>query len=73
MGDDNATKRQNLLKPYQVNAALMARARNPSLRIAVTGANEPRCALLRRAGASEVVTPDELIAGALVDLLGKGA
>jgi ornithine carbamoyltransferase len=26
MGDDNATKRQNLLKPYQVNAELMARA-----------------------------------------------
>jgi ornithine carbamoyltransferase len=26
MGDDNATKRQNLLKPYQVNADLMARA-----------------------------------------------
>jgi voltage-gated potassium channel len=52
---------------------LMARARNPSLKIAVTGTNEGRCALLRRAGASEVVTPDDLIAGALVDRLGKGA
>jgi ornithine carbamoyltransferase len=27
MGDDNATKRQNLLKPFQVNADLMARAK----------------------------------------------
>ena len=27
MGDDNATKRQNLLRPYQVNAALMAHAK----------------------------------------------
>jgi len=31
MGDDNATKRQNLLKPYQVNAALMARAKKDAI------------------------------------------
>ena len=52
---------------------LMAHARNPNLRIAVTGANEPRGALLRRAGASDVVIADDLIAGALVDCLGRKA
>jgi ornithine carbamoyltransferase len=31
MGDDNATKRQNLLKPYQVNGALMKRANKDAL------------------------------------------
>jgi ornithine carbamoyltransferase len=31
MGDDNATKRHNLLKPYQVNAALMRRARKDAV------------------------------------------
>jgi ornithine carbamoyltransferase len=31
MGDDNATKRQHLLKPYQVNAALMKRARKDAI------------------------------------------
>ena len=31
MGDDNATKRQNLLKPFQVNAALMARAKKNAI------------------------------------------
>jgi ornithine carbamoyltransferase len=31
MGDDNATKRQNLLKPYQVNRVLMARAKKDAL------------------------------------------
>lgn len=51
---------------------LMAHARNPNLRIAVTGASAPRDALLRRAGASEVVIPDDLVGGALVDRLGKG-
>jgi hypothetical protein len=50
---------------------LMAHARNPALRIAVTGANEPRGALLRHAGASDVVVADDLIAGALVGCLGK--
>ncbi len=31
MGDDNATKRQNLLKPYQVNAALMGLAKKDAI------------------------------------------
>jgi ornithine carbamoyltransferase len=31
MGDDNATKRQNLLKPYQVNGALMKLARKDAI------------------------------------------
>jgi ornithine carbamoyltransferase len=31
MGDDNATKRQNLLKPYQVNAALMKQAKEDAI------------------------------------------
>ena len=31
MGDDNATKRQNLLKPFQVNGALMKRAKKNAL------------------------------------------
>ena len=52
---------------------LMAHARNPGLRIAVTGANQPRCELLRQAGASDVVIADDLVAGALVDCLGKKA
>jgi hypothetical protein len=52
---------------------LMAHALNPSLKIAVTGINSSRGDLLRRAGASEVVIPNDLIAGALVDCLRKGA
>jgi ornithine carbamoyltransferase len=31
MGDDNATKRQNLLKPYQVNGALMKLAKKDAI------------------------------------------
>jgi ornithine carbamoyltransferase len=31
MGDDNATKRQNLLKPYQVNGALMGLAKKDAI------------------------------------------
>ena len=31
MGDDNATKRQHLLKPYQVNAELMKRAKKDAI------------------------------------------
>jgi ornithine carbamoyltransferase len=31
MGDDNATKRHNLLKPYQVNASLMKRAKKDAI------------------------------------------
>jgi voltage-gated potassium channel len=45
---------------------LMAHSRNPRLRIAVTGPNRERGALLRRAGATEVIIADEHIAEALV-------
>jgi ornithine carbamoyltransferase len=31
MGDDNATKRQNLLKPYQVNGGLMKLAKKDAI------------------------------------------
>lgn len=51
---------------------LMAHSRNPKLNIAVTGANSPRGALLRSAGASQVVITDDLIAAALVNRLGQG-
>ena len=51
---------------------LMAHSRNPQLKIAVTGDNSPRAALLHRAGASQVVIPADLIADALVDRLSKG-
>ena len=51
---------------------LMAHSRNPKLKIAVTGANSPRGALLHSAGASQVVVTDDLIAAALVDRLSKG-
>lgn len=50
---------------------LMAHTLNPQLTIAVTGQNSPRGALLHRAGASEVVVVQELVAGALVARLGK--
>jgi voltage-gated potassium channel len=55
----------------KLSITLMAHSRNPNLKIAVTGANEPRGVLLRRAGASEVVVTDDLIAAALVERLGK--
>jgi hypothetical protein len=57
----------------KLSITLMAHSRNPKLKIAVTGANSPRGALLHRAGASQVVITDDLIADALVDGLGKGA
>jgi voltage-gated potassium channel len=53
----------------KLSITLMAHSRNPKLKIAVTGTNSPRGALLNRAGASEVVIVDELIADALVDRL----
>ena len=56
----------------KLSITLMAHSRSPKLKIAVTGANSPRGALLHRAGASQVVITDELIADALVDGLGKG-
>lgn len=56
----------------KLSITLMAHSRNPKLKIAVTGSNHPRGALLHHAGATEVVITDDLIAGALVDRLGKG-
>ena len=56
----------------KLSITLMAHSRNPKLKIAVTGANSPRGALLHRAGASLVVVTDDLIADALVDRLSKG-
>ena len=56
----------------KLSITLMAHARNPKLKIAVTGTNSPRGALLQHAGASQVVITDELIANALVDGLSKG-
>ncbi len=55
----------------KLSITLMAHSRNPKLKIAVTGANGPRGALLHRAGASEVVIVEDLIAATLVDRLGK--
>ena len=57
----------------KLSITLMAHSLNPKLQIAVTGANSPRGALLQRAGASQVVVMDDLIADALVDGLGKGS
>lgn len=48
---------------------LMAHARNPALAIAVTGVSRERGALLQRAGASQVVIVDDLVAGALIGRL----
>ena len=50
---------------------LMAHTLGPGLRIVVTGQNDPRGALLERAGASAVVVVDDLVAGALVKRLGR--
>jgi Trk K+ transport system NAD-binding subunit len=57
----------------KLSITLMAHSRNPNLKIAVTGANNPRAELLHHAGASEVVIMDELIADALFDRLHKVA
>ena len=43
----------------KLSITLMAHSRNPKLKIAVTGANSPRGALLHRAGASQVVITDD--------------
>jgi hypothetical protein len=50
---------------------LMAHALNPSIKVVVTGANQRRGELLRRAGATEVVIAEELIADALISRLGE--
>jgi hypothetical protein len=54
----------------KVALTLMARALNPKLKIAVTGMNQQRGELLHRAGASEVVIAEDLIASELVNRLG---
>ena len=56
----------------KLSITLLAHSINPKLKIAVTGASTPGAGLLHRAGASEVVITDDLIAEALVDRLGKG-
>lgn len=55
----------------KLSITLLAHSINPKLKIAVTGASTPGAGLLHRAGASEVVITDDLIAEALVDRLGK--
>ena len=49
----------------------MAHTSHPGLQIVVTGQNDPRGALLARAGASDVVVFNDLVAGALVGRLGR--
>jgi voltage-gated potassium channel Kch len=46
---------------------LMAHAANPHLKIAVPGQSAARAALLHRAGATEVVVADDVVAQALLD------
>jgi voltage-gated potassium channel len=48
---------------------LMAHAINPNLAIAVTVSNRARGALLKRAGATQVIVADDMVARALVDSL----
>jgi len=53
----------------KIAITLIARSQNPTLRIIATGPNSQRADLLKRAGASEVVIAEQLIAGALLDRL----
>lgn len=48
---------------------LMAHAINPQLAIAVTVPNRARGALLKRAGATQIIVADDIVAGALVGSL----
>ena len=58
----------------KLTITLTAHTANPSLAICVTGQNDARGALLRRAGASEVVVIDALIAQTIVARFeGRGA
>jgi voltage-gated potassium channel Kch len=52
-----------------VAITLMAHAINPTLAIAVTVPNRARGALLKRAGATQIIVADDIVAGALVDSL----
>ena len=56
----------------KLSITLMAHSRNKELKIVVSGENSQRGTLLHRAGASQVVITDDLIANALVDPLPKG-
>jgi hypothetical protein len=53
----------------KVAITLMAHTLQPNLRIVVTGRDDPRGALLQRAGASEVVVTEDLVARELVERL----
>ena len=52
---------------------LMAHTLNPNLRIVVTGADERWGQILRRAGASEIVIADRLLADAMLGRLAAGS
>ena len=52
-----------------VAITLMAHAINPNLAIAVTVPNRARGALLKRAGATQIIVADDIVAGALVGSL----
>jgi voltage-gated potassium channel len=56
----------------KVALTLMVHSLNPRLKIAVTAANHTSAELLKRAGATEVVIAEDLIAGALLNRLGQG-
>lgn len=56
----------------KLTITLTAHTANPALAICVTGQNDARGALLRRAGASEVVVIDTLIAESVVARLETG-
>jgi hypothetical protein len=53
----------------KIAITLIARSQNAKLQIIATGSNDQRAELLKRAGASEVVIAEELIASALVSHL----
>ena len=55
----------------KLTITLMAHTANPQLAICATAQDDVRGALLRRAGASEVVVVDTLVAGALVERFPK--
>jgi voltage-gated potassium channel Kch len=56
----------------KLTLTLMAHSLNPKLKIAVTGTNEYRADLLKRAGGTDVIVAEALIADALLSRLGKG-
>jgi hypothetical protein len=56
----------------KLTLTLMVHSLNPKLKIAVTGINEYRADLLRRAGGTDVIVSEALIADALLCRLGEG-